>query len=127
MPGYRPPRTDPLEIALPCHTSGGAVHADDDMGSLYTDRTGALPETQTRGSSSDAEHLSLRLVQSIPRFARDGKVRFLLAEPRDPGTDSLAGLKFDPKSSGGLGRMPSRSSTRLAPVASPRSRLARPT
>jgi hypothetical protein len=50
------------------------------------------------------EKLSLRLVQSIPRFARDGKVRFLLAEPRDQGTDPLAGLKFDPKSPGGLGK-----------------------
>jgi hypothetical protein len=38
------------------------------------------------------------------RFARDGKVRFLLAEPRDPGGDSLTGLKFDPKSPGGLGK-----------------------
>jgi hypothetical protein len=43
-------------------------------------------------------------VQSIPRFARDGKVRFLLAEPREQGTDSLAGLKFDPKSPDGLGK-----------------------
>ena len=33
----------------------------------------------------DVEKLSLRLVQSIPRFARDGKVKFLLAKPRDSG------------------------------------------
>jgi hypothetical protein len=52
----------------------------------------------------DIEKLSLRLVQSIPRFAKDGKVRFLLAEPRDQGTDTLAGLKFDPKSPDGLGQ-----------------------
>jgi hypothetical protein len=52
----------------------------------------------------DVEKLSLRLVQSIPRFARDGKVRFLLAEPREQGTDSLAGLKFDPRSPDGLGK-----------------------
>jgi hypothetical protein len=52
----------------------------------------------------DVEKLSLRLVQSIPRFARDGKVRFLLAEPRDQGADSLAGLKFDPNSPGGIGK-----------------------
>jgi hypothetical protein len=58
-----------------------------------------LPKTE-----SDVEKLNLRLVQSVPRFARDGKVKFLLAEPRDPGTDSLAGLKFDPKSPGGLSK-----------------------
>src|SRR5262249_50739096 len=52
----------------------------------------------------DVEKLSLRLVQSVPRFARDGKVKFLLAEPRDQGTGNLAGLKFDPKSPDGLGK-----------------------
>jgi hypothetical protein len=52
----------------------------------------------------DVEKLSLRLVQSIPRFARDGKVRFLLAEPHEQGIDSLARLKFDPKTPGGLGQ-----------------------
>jgi hypothetical protein len=46
----------------------------------------------------------LRPVPSIPRFARVGKVQFLLAEPRDQGTDSLAELKFDPKSPDGLGK-----------------------
>jgi hypothetical protein len=48
--------------------------------------------------------LRLRLVQSIPRFAKDGKVRFLLAEPHDQGTHSPAGLKFDLKSPDGLGK-----------------------
>jgi hypothetical protein len=52
----------------------------------------------------DVEKLSLRLVQSIPRFAKDGNVRFLLAEPHDQGTDSLAVLKFDPMSPDGLGK-----------------------
>jgi hypothetical protein len=51
----------------------------------------------------EVEKQSLRLVQSIPRFARDGKVRFLLAEPHDQGTDTLAALKFDQKTPGGLG------------------------
>jgi hypothetical protein len=44
------------------------------------------------------------LVQSIPQLARDGKVRVRLAEPRDQNTDSLARLKFDPKSPGGLSK-----------------------
>jgi hypothetical protein len=48
--------------------------------------------------------MSLRLVQSIPRFAKDGKVRFFLAEPHDRGTDPLPGLKFDARSTSGVGR-----------------------
>jgi hypothetical protein len=52
----------------------------------------------------DVEKLRLRLVQSIPRFAKDGKIRFLLAKPRDQGTDTMAELKFDSKSPGGLGK-----------------------
>jgi hypothetical protein len=59
---------------------------------------------QLPNSEGEVEKLSLHLVQRIPRFAKDGKVRFLLAEPRDQGTDTLAGLKFDPKSPGGLGK-----------------------
>ena len=35
---------------------------------------------KSEGRAADVENLSLRLVQSIPRFAKDGKVRFLLAE-----------------------------------------------
>jgi hypothetical protein len=50
----------------------------------------------------DVENLSLRLVQSIPRFAKDGKIWFLLAEPSDQGSDSLPGLMFDPRSADGL-------------------------
>jgi hypothetical protein len=54
--------------------------------------------------ADDVEHLSLRLVQSIPRFAKDGKVKFFLAEPPDKGADSLAGLKYETGSSGGVAR-----------------------
>jgi len=46
----------------------------------------------------------LRLVPSIPGFAKDGKLRFLLAETRDPGTGVLARLRLDPKASGGIGQ-----------------------
>jgi hypothetical protein len=54
------------------------------------------------GQQGDVENLSIRLVQSVPKFAKDGKLRFLLAEPRDRGTDSLAGLKFDTGSTDGV-------------------------
>ncbi len=43
-------------------------------------------------------------MQSIPRFAKDGKVRFFLAEPHHPGADLLPGLKFDAKSTNGVGK-----------------------
>jgi hypothetical protein len=52
----------------------------------------------------DVANLSLRLIQSIPRFAKDGKIRFLLVEPSDQGSDSLSGLKFDPTSPNGLAK-----------------------
>jgi hypothetical protein len=55
------------------------------------------------GQGGDVKTMSLWLVQSIPRFARDGKVRFCLAEPHDRGTDPLPGLKFDRKSPNGVG------------------------
>ncbi len=54
--------------------------------------------------AGDVKSLSLRLVQSIPQFAKDGKVRFFLAEPKDGGADPLAGLKFEAGSSGGVGK-----------------------
>jgi hypothetical protein len=60
-----------------------------------------LPRGKDEG---DVGKLSLRLVQSIPSFAKDGKVRFLLAEPHDQATDALTGLKFDPMSPDGLGK-----------------------
>jgi hypothetical protein len=40
--------------------------------------------------AGDVDRLSLRRVQSVPRFAKDGKVRFVLAEPPDRGMDRLA-------------------------------------
>jgi hypothetical protein len=54
--------------------------------------------------AGDVKSLSLRLVQSIPQFALGGKVWSFLAEPPDGGVDSLTGLKFDAKSSGGVAK-----------------------
>jgi hypothetical protein len=55
------------------------------------------------GQAGDLKTMSLRLVQSIPRFAKDRKVRFYLAEPHDRGGDPLPGLKFDSKSPNSVG------------------------
>jgi hypothetical protein len=54
--------------------------------------------------AGEVQALSLRLVQSVARFTQDGKVRFFLAEPADRGTDTLAGLKFEVGSTGGVGK-----------------------
>jgi hypothetical protein len=54
--------------------------------------------------AGDVDKLSLRLVQSVSRFTQDGKVRFVVAEPADRGTNPLAGLKFEVGSSGGVGK-----------------------
>jgi hypothetical protein len=43
--------------------------------------------------------LSLNLVQSIPKFARDGGIKFFLASDLDPNAE----LKFDPGASDGVG------------------------
>jgi hypothetical protein len=54
--------------------------------------------------AGDIEKMRLQLFQSIARFSQHGKLRFFLAEPRDGGTESHAGLKFDAGSSGGVGK-----------------------
>jgi hypothetical protein len=54
--------------------------------------------------ADDVRVLSLRLVQSVARFTRDGKVRFFLTEPADRAGDPLAGLKFEAGSSRGVGK-----------------------
>ena len=54
--------------------------------------------------AGEVKRLSLRLVQSLAQFAKDGKVRFFLAEPPDGGADPLAALKFEAGSSGGVGK-----------------------
>jgi hypothetical protein len=54
--------------------------------------------------AGDVDKLSLRLVQSVSRFTQDGKVRFVVAEPADRGTNPLAGLKLEVGSSGGVGK-----------------------
>ena len=56
------------------------------------------------GQAGDVKTMSLRLDQSVPRFAKDGKVRFFLAEPQHRAADPLAGLRFDPKSPSGVGK-----------------------
>ncbi|MFI5459344.1 MAG: hypothetical protein ACHRXM_28295 [Isosphaerales bacterium] len=43
--------------------------------------------------------VTLTLVQSIPRFAKDGAIRFFLA----PEPDAASDLKFDPSASDGVG------------------------
>ena len=52
--------------------------------------------------AGEVERVSLRLVQSVARFAQGGKLKFVLAEPTDRAGDPLAGLKFEAKSSGGV-------------------------
>jgi hypothetical protein len=44
-------------------------------------------------------NLKLSLVQSIPRFAKDGGIKFFLAPDLDPNTD----LNFDPGAPDGVG------------------------
>src|SRR5262249_4239963 len=55
------------------------------------------------GQAAEVRTMRLWLVQSIPRFAKDGKVRFYLAESHDRGDDPLSGLKFDAKSPNRVG------------------------
>ncbi len=45
------------------------------------------------------KNLTLILVQSIPKFAKDGAIRFFLAPDLDPNAD----LKFDPNAPDGVG------------------------
>ena len=45
------------------------------------------------------KNLKLTFVQSIPKFAKDGAIRFFLA----PDLDATKDLKFDPKNSDGVG------------------------
>jgi hypothetical protein len=54
--------------------------------------------------AGEVEKISLRLVQSVARFAQDGKVKFFLAEPPDRAGDPLAGLKFEAGSPGGVAK-----------------------
>jgi hypothetical protein len=56
------------------------------------------------GQAGDVKTMSLRLVQSIPRFAKDGKVRCFLAEPHDRGADPPSGLRSDATSPNGVGK-----------------------
>jgi hypothetical protein len=55
-----------------------------------------------KGGDQAGDKVSLRLVQSVARFSQDGKVKFYLAEPADRAGDTLAGLKFEAGSPGGV-------------------------
>lgn len=52
----------------------------------------------------DVEKMSVRMVQSVARFSKDGKMKFFLAEPADGGPDRLAVLKFEVGSPGGVAK-----------------------
>ncbi len=61
-------------------------------------------ELPKHGSETgDVKKVILRLVPSVPRFAKDRKLRFFLTEPQDLGADPLSGMKFDAKSLNGVG------------------------
>jgi hypothetical protein len=59
----------------------------------------AFPAPKPGPATVRVKGLTLTLVQSIPRFAKDGKVRFYLTAA----ADDPSGLKFDEKSADGLG------------------------
>jgi hypothetical protein len=59
-----------------------------------------FPAPSAGEKAGRVEGLTLTLVQSIPRFAKDGKVRFFLVDADRIETE---GLKFDEASPGGLG------------------------
>ena len=77
--------------------------------------------------AGEVQALSLRLVQSVARFSKDGKVKFLLAEPPDVGTDPLSGLKFEAGSAGGTAKAAFKALHPLGSGPSRRSRPATPT
>ncbi len=59
-----------------------------------------FPAPATDEKAGRIEGLTLTLVQSIPPFAKDGKLRFFLV---DSSPLDAAGLRFDEASAGGLG------------------------
>ena len=54
--------------------------------------------------NADVKTLTVSLVQSIPSFSADGKIKFYLAHPLDAEPSSLEKLKFDPAVAGGLAK-----------------------
>jgi hypothetical protein len=54
--------------------------------------------------NADVKTLTLALVQSIPAFSADGKIKFYLAQPLDAEPSSLEKLKYDPTAAGGLAK-----------------------
>jgi hypothetical protein len=53
---------------------------------------------------AEIKNLTVTLVQSIPAFSSDGKLKFYLAQPGDAGSSSLEKLKYDPTETGGLAK-----------------------
>jgi hypothetical protein len=51
---------------------------------------------------AEIKDLTITLVQSIPAFASDGKLKFYLAQLSEADSGSLQKLKFDPQATGGL-------------------------
>ena len=54
--------------------------------------------------NADVKTLTVSLVQSIPGFSADGKVRFYLAHALDAEPGSLEKLKYDPTAADGLAK-----------------------
>jgi hypothetical protein len=60
-----------------------------------------LPKSEVQ--ENEVNGLRVAFTQSIPRFAKNGKVKFYLAADSNKEKDFEAKLKFDPKSTNGLG------------------------
>jgi len=60
-----------------------------------------LPKSEVQ--ESEVKGLGIAFVQSIPRFAKNGRLKFYLAPVSDKEKDFEAKFKFDPKSANGLG------------------------
>jgi hypothetical protein len=53
---------------------------------------------------AEIKNLTIALVQSIPSFASDGKIKFYLARPADADPSSVEKLKYDSTATGGLAK-----------------------
>jgi hypothetical protein len=61
-----------------------------------------LPKSEVQ-ENEVIKGLDIAFVQSIPRFAKNGKLKFFLVPALDQEKDFEAKVKFDPKSANGLG------------------------
>ena len=53
---------------------------------------------------AEIKNLTITLVQSVPSFSGDGKIKFFLAQPADADPRSLEKLKYDPTATRGLAK-----------------------